>query len=197
MQPYYQTHPIGVLYLFAVTGWYLMEVTQFLRQRQWRKNAVRISPRSYWPAFWIAMAVAAGMLFLAPHIAPAATIGHPAVAFGVGIGMVIAGAAVRGWSFETLGRYFTFTVKLTPDQPVITAGPYRLLRHPGYAGGLLATAGIGVMWGNWLSLATLTVATLAFIVWRIHTEETALLATLDDRYRAYASSHKRLVPLIW
>ena len=72
-----------------------------------------------------------------------------------------------------------------------------MLRHPGYAGGLLATTGIGVMWGNWVSLATLTLLTLAIIVWRIHTEESALLATLDDRYRCYASQHKRLVPLVW
>lgn len=41
MQPYYQTHPIGALYLIAVLGWYLMELAQFLRQRQWRKNTVR------------------------------------------------------------------------------------------------------------------------------------------------------------
>jgi protein-S-isoprenylcysteine O-methyltransferase Ste14 len=197
MQPYYQIHPIGALYLIAVLGWYLMELAQFLRQRQWRKNTVRIGPRSYWPAFWVAMAVGASTLFLAPRIVPAATIGHPAVAFGIGIGMVLVGAALRGWSFGILGRYFTFTVTVSSDQPVISAGPYRLLRHPGYAGGLLATAGIGVMWGNWLSLATLTLMTLAFIVWRIHIEENALLATLDDRYRAYASNHKRLVPLIW
>jgi protein-S-isoprenylcysteine O-methyltransferase Ste14 len=166
MQLYYQTHPIGALYLIAVLGWYLMEVAQFFRQRQWRENVLRISPSSYWPAFWVAMAGATGMLVLAPRIAPAATIGHPAVAFGIGIGMVLAGAALRGWSFGTLGRY-------------------------------LATAGIGVMWGNWLSLATLTLLTLAFILWRIRTEENALLSTLDDRYRAYASNHKRLVPLIW
>jgi len=134
MQPYYQTHPIGVLYLIALLGWYCME---------------------------------------------------------------IAGVALRGWSIQTLGRYFTFTGKVSPDQPVVTAGPYRVLRHPGYAGGLLATTGIGVMWGNWLSLATLTLLTLAFIVWRIRTEEHALLATLDDRYRAYASNHKRLIPLVW
>ncbi len=197
MQPYYQTHPIGVLYLLAVTGWYLMEGTQFFRQRHWRKNGLRIGPRSFWPVFWVAMAVAASMLFLAPRIVPAATIGHPAVAFGIGIAMVVAGAGLRGWSFGTLGRYFTFTVTLSPDQPVITAGPYRLLRHPGYAGGLLATTGIGLMWGNWVSLATLTLLTLTFIVWRIRTEVNALLATLDDRYRAYASNHKRLVPLIW
>jgi len=197
MQPYYQTHPIGVLYLLAVTGWYLMEIVQFFRQRQWQRDAIRISPRGYWPAFWIAMAVAASMLFLAPRIAPAATIGHPALAFGLGISMVIAGVALRGWSFETLGRYFTFTVTVRPDQPVISAGPYRLLRHPGYAGGLLATTGIGVMWGNWVGLSVLTLLTLVFVVWRIHTEESALLARFDDRYRAYASNHKRLVPLVW
>jgi protein-S-isoprenylcysteine O-methyltransferase Ste14 len=146
---------------------------------------------------WVAMAVAASMLFVAPRIAPAATIGHPAVAFVIGICMTLAGAALRGWSFQTLGRYFTFTVTVRPDQPVVAAGPYRVLRHPGYAGGLLATAGIGVMWGNWLSLATLTLLTLAFIVWRIRTEESALLTGLDDRYRAYAANHKRLVPLVW
>ena len=28
-------------------------------------------------------------------------------------------------------------------------------------------------------------------------EETALMATLGDRYRGYAAHHKRLVPLIW
>jgi protein-S-isoprenylcysteine O-methyltransferase Ste14 len=76
-------------------------------------------------------------------------------------------------------------------------GPYRLLRHPGYAGGLLATIAIGVMWGNWVSLATLTGLLLVFIVWRIRTEEKALLAALDGRYRAYAAQHKRLVPLVW
>ena len=38
---------------------------------------------------------------------------------------------------------------------------------------------------------------LMLLLWRIHIEETALLATLGDRYRAYAARHKRLVPLVW
>ena len=38
---------------------------------------------------------------------------------------------------------------------------------------------------------------LSVILWRIHIEENALMATLGDRYRAYSSQHKRLVPLIW
>ena len=92
---------------------------------------------------------------------------------------------------------FTFTVKTSPDQPVVTSGPYRMLRHPGYAGGMLAIVGLGLMWGNWVSMATLTLLWLALIIWRIRYEENALLTTLDASYRAYASQHKRLVPLVW
>ena len=35
------------------------------------------------------------------------------------------------------------------------------------------------------------------LLWRIRIEESALMATLGDRYRAYAAQHKRLVPLVW
>ncbi len=197
MNAYYQTHPVGVLYLLVVLGWYSMEAIEFALQRRWRAGTARIGPRSYWPAFWAGMAVAVATLFLAPHIAPAAAIPYPVAGFAIGMVMLVAGVALRLWSFQALGRYFTFTVTVRPDQPVVTTGPYRLLRHPGYAGGLLATIGIGVMWGNWVSLATLTALLLVFILWRIRTEEKALLVTLDGRYRAYAAQHKRLVPLVW
>jgi protein-S-isoprenylcysteine O-methyltransferase Ste14 len=46
------------------------------------------------------------------------------------------GAGLRWWSFWALGQYFAFTVDVSADRQVVTAGPYRLLRHPGYAGGL-------------------------------------------------------------
>jgi protein-S-isoprenylcysteine O-methyltransferase Ste14 len=68
---------------------------------------------------------------------------HSALAFVVGMALLIAGAGLRWWSFWALGQYFTFTVDVSPDQQVITAGPYRVLRYPGHAGGLLAMIGIG------------------------------------------------------
>jgi protein-S-isoprenylcysteine O-methyltransferase Ste14 len=197
MTAYYQTHSVGALYLIVVGFWYTMEIIEFFRQRQWRVAADRIGPRSYWPAFWVSAAVALAVLFLAPHVVPAAEIADPATGFAVGMVMLATGVALRLWSFQALGRYFTFTVTVKPDQPVVTRGPYRLLRHPGYAGGLLATIGIGVMWGNWVSLATLSAMLTLFIIWRIRTEENALLAALGGQYRAYAAHHKRLVPLVW
>jgi protein-S-isoprenylcysteine O-methyltransferase Ste14 len=137
------------------------------------------------------------VLYLAPHILPAATIRPGTVAFGGGLAILLAGIALRGWSFQALGEYFTFSVQVSSDQPVITDGPYRLLRHPSYTGILLICAGFGLASANWIGLAGLTLLPLAVILWRIHIEENALVATLGDRYRRYAAHHKRLVPLIW
>jgi protein-S-isoprenylcysteine O-methyltransferase Ste14 len=43
----------------------------------------------------------------------------------------------------------------------------------------------------------MAVLALVMVVWRIRVEENALLTTLGDRYRSYASGTKRLVPLVW
>src|SRR6202023_2688413 len=95
------------------------------------------------------------------------------------------------WSFRTLGRYFTFIVQTSGDQPVITDGPYRLIRHPSYAGILLVVTGVGLLIANWLSLIGLTITMVCGLVFRIRVEERALLQNLGDDYRNYAATHKR------
>jgi protein-S-isoprenylcysteine O-methyltransferase Ste14 len=107
------------------------------------------------------------------------------------------GEAMRVWSKVTLGRYFTYAVMTSNDQPVITSGPYRFLRHPSYTGILLIAIGAGATWGNWLGLGALTLTTLAGLSYRISVEERALLEELGDRYRTYADQHKRLIPFVW
>jgi protein-S-isoprenylcysteine O-methyltransferase Ste14 len=169
----------------------------FFRQLGWRRGATRAIEWRFWLFSAVSVAATVTMLFLAPTIAPAADIGHPGVAFAVGMVLLTAGVTVRLWSFWALGQYFTFTVKVSPDQPVVTAGPYRVLRHPGYAGGMLAMIGLGVLWGNWVSFAVIVVLWLVIIIWRIRVEERALLAALGDRYRSYAVHHKRLIPPVW
>ena len=197
MQPYFQTHPVGVLYGLVLLSWYGLEIIEFLRQREWRKGATRIRRPGFLAAWGVCASVTVAMLILDPHVAPGAAMGHGAFFFAAGLAVLVAGVALRAWSFQALGQYFTFTVRVSPGQPVVTAGPYRLLRHPGYAGGLLAMIGMGVLYGNWVTLAGIAALWLALIVWRIRIEEHALLAALDGRYRCYAAEHKRLIPLIW
>jgi protein-S-isoprenylcysteine O-methyltransferase Ste14 len=196
MKPYFLTHPIGVAYFLVVAVWYGLEFRQYIRQRA-RHCVKGLDSQNFWAAFWIGAPTAVLILVVAPSIAPGAEIGHAGTLFAVGMAMLVTGAALRIWSFETLGQYFTFTVKVSPDQPVVTAGPYRVLRHPGYAGGLLGTIAIGVLYGNWVGLVALAVLFTGIVVWRIVIEERALLAALDDKYVGYAAHHKRLIPLVW
>jgi protein-S-isoprenylcysteine O-methyltransferase Ste14 len=197
MKPYFDTHSAGVLLLIVVVAWLCLEAIQFARQWQWRAGAAGIGRRGFWLGFGACLLVTNAALYLGPAAFPAAAIRPGAVAFAAGIVVMVFGVVLRGWSFYALGRYFTAVIKVSPDQPVVTNGPYRLLRHPSYAGGLLAEVGIAVASANWVSVAVFAVAWAAIIAWRIHIEETALVSALGPRYRAYASHHKRLIPLIW
>ena len=128
---------------------------------------------------------------------PWAAIGTETTAASIGLVVLWCGVGLRVWSFRTLGRYFTFTVQTSRDQPVIAHGPYRVIRHPGYAGLLIAVVGIGFAIDNWASLVALTSAMTTGLVYRIKVEERALSRDLGGRYQRYAASRKRLVPFIW
>lgn len=172
--------------------WVALEVRQGLRRRAGATNTDRGS----------LMAVRVGAIAGALLAASVARISATAFVYGPAlmvssIGLMWAGIALRWWSFRTLGRYFTFQVMTSPDQPVITSGPYRYLRHPSYTGILLILAGVGVGYGNLLSLLALIVLPLLGFINRIRVEEAALSATLGDRYTTYAMGRKRLVPFVW
>jgi len=139
-------------------------------------------------------ALGAGLLL---RLAPSATIRPAAVADWIGLVLFLGGISLRLWSFRTLGRYFTFTVQTSSDQPVIDEGPYRLIRHPSYAGLLLIIVAVGLFIGNWWSFVCLTVVVAAGLLFLIRVEERALMQHLCDRYRDYAATHKRLVPGVW
>jgi hypothetical protein len=53
------------------------------------------------------------------------------------------GIALRQWPIRALGLWFTPQVTLQADQVLLTRGPYRVLRHPAYAGAWLAVMGAG------------------------------------------------------
>jgi protein-S-isoprenylcysteine O-methyltransferase Ste14 len=173
--------------------WFALELRQSVNHRP---EGVQADQGS---RFVVRLAVVVGAVVatVAARSASSADIGAPAVAAWIGLGLLWCGVALRLWSFRTLGRYFTFTVQTSDDQPVITSGPYRWIRHPSYAGMLVAVMGIGLCLGNWWSLVSLTVAVAGGLVFRIRVEERALLRDLGPDYGDYAATHKRLVPFIW
>jgi protein-S-isoprenylcysteine O-methyltransferase Ste14 len=195
MKPYFDTSQLaGVLLLLVTICWGAMELAAASNTRE---SATRIGGGGRRFALLPALIAGRVVLWLAPRFVPAAAIRPGAAAFTAGILIMVGGLVLRGWSIKVLGDYFTVRVMVSGDQPVVTAGPYRLLRHPSYTGVLLAFAGLGLASANWVGLSAMVVLPLAAILWRIHAEENALMAILGDRYRAYAAQHKRLVPLVW
>ena len=117
--------------------------------------------------------------------------------FGLGIAIVLVGAAFRDWSIVSLGRWFRREVTIEPGQRLVRRGPYRVLRHPSYTGLILILTGFGLAIGSWVGAAAAFVVVLAGLLPRIRVEERALANTFGAEYTAYASSTARLLPHVW
>lgn len=115
----------------------------------------------------------------------------------LGLAMVSVGYALSAWAMVQ-NPFFSSTVRVQWDRGhvVCDTGPYRIVRHPGYAGNMLPLAGIALALG---SLWTLIPAVVAFIIVAIRTilEDRTLQEELPG-YRDYARRVRyRLIPGIY
>jgi protein-S-isoprenylcysteine O-methyltransferase Ste14 len=85
------------------------------------------------------------------------------------------------------------TQKNEPE--LVTTGPYRLVRHPIYAG--ILTAGVGsAMVLSWLALIAVGLTGVYFL-YSAAVEERFLTERLPDTYPPYKRSTKMLLPFIF
>jgi len=103
----------------------------------------------------------------------------------VGLVLIAGGYALAGWALVE-NRFFSSVVRIQSERghTVCDTGPYRYLRHPGYAGNILALPGVALALG---SLWTLLPAAAALVIALARTalEDRALQAELPG-YRDYA-----------
>lgn len=114
-----------------------------------------------------------------------------------GVALVIAGLSLRWYAIVHLGRFFTVDVSIAADQRVVDSGPYRLIRHPSYAGALVAFLGLGICSENYVSLLVLVVPVTLIFLHRIRIEEAVLNEALGKNYTVYVGRTKRLIPWIY
>ena len=121
----------------------------------------------------------------------------PAALRIAGLAGFAAGWAVLVWSMH-VNRYFSSIPRIQAERghQVIAGGPYRFVRHPGYAGALIAAVASPLALCSWLSAFIAPIA-LILLVRRITVEEKLLLRELPG-YAEYARQVRyRLVPGIW
>jgi protein-S-isoprenylcysteine O-methyltransferase Ste14 len=82
----------------------------------------------------------------------------PTVAVPVGVASILTGAGLTGSFVRAFRRARTPLDPYTPSEAIVTDGPYRLTRNPGYLGMALVCAGIAIVSSAPWALAPLPVA---------------------------------------
>ena len=162
---------IAVIALSVVAAFLLAEL------RLSRRNEQRLLGRGAVAAedpVYPAMRLAYPGAFIAMALEGALT-GPPGIEISVlGIAVFIAAKALKFWAIASLGERWTYRVFVLPDDPLVSSGPYRYLRHPNYVGVVGELAGMALLAGARVTGPLSLVCFGWLLVRRIKAEEKAL-----------------------
>jgi protein-S-isoprenylcysteine O-methyltransferase Ste14 len=113
----------------------------------------------------------------------------------VGVALFASGLGFAIWARLHIGRNWGTPMTRKDEPELVTSGPYRLVRHPIYAGILIAGAGTAVAL-SWVWLTPVALAGVYFL-YSAKVEERYLTERFPDDYPAYRRSTKMLLPLIF
>ncbi len=114
-----------------------------------------------------------------------------------GLLLIAVGYAFGTWAVME-NRFFSSVVRIQLDRGhvVCDTGPYRIVRHPGYAGNVLALPGVALALGSLWTFIPAACAVLIAVI-RTALEDRTLQAELPG-YREYAQRVRyRLLPYVW
>ncbi|MGH7665897.1 MAG: methyltransferase family protein [Candidatus Dormibacteria bacterium] len=186
----------AVAFWVLIAAWVGFEVSLQWRARSQADSPANQADHNTMPALIVGTwAAVAGGVAAAQWIA-IGRIPDPYSALVAGGGVLMAlGMALRWWAVRVLGRHFTVRVTTSADQRLVQTGPYRWLRHPGYAGALLTVAGCLCCCADIISITLLALPAAAYAM-RVAVEERAMGDRFGAEYVAYAAKRSRLIPFL-
>jgi protein-S-isoprenylcysteine O-methyltransferase Ste14 len=131
----------------------------------------------------------------APHSWPAWSALPPSLTRIVGLCWMVSGALLVASGIFRLGKHLSPLPHPKSDAPLRQTGPYRLVRHPIYSGGIFLAFGLALWRRDWLALLY-AVLLLVFLDVKARREERWLLRTYPG-YAAYRARVARLLPFIY
>jgi len=115
--------------------------------------------------------------------------------FWLGSFLTACGLLFTVWARLHLGKNWSGTITIKKGHELVTSGPYTLVRHPIYAGLLLAFLGSALALGDWRGVLAFALA--AGALWRkLRIEERWMRQKFGDAYEAYSRRVAALVPFI-
>jgi protein-S-isoprenylcysteine O-methyltransferase len=110
----------------------------------------------------------------------------------IGAPLIAAGLALAAWGIRSLGHSLTPGTEPLPGAALVTSGAYAHVRHPIYAGIVLALAGYTLAWSNWTLALVVGLLARAYFGGKAKAEERWLVRR-HPTYEAYMRQVPRRV----
>lgn len=183
----------SILYIALVLAAVLVAILERRRARRNERRLLGEGAAEVAPWVFCAMAPVYSLVFpmaIAEHLLLRR---RPPPAFVTGmIVLFLLAKGLKAWAIASLGGLWTMRVILPRTLRVVTAGPYRYLRHPNYVAVILEVMALPLAGGAFITAAAATVLFLALLRARVRTEERALFA--HPEYAAAMRDLRRFVP---
>lgn len=189
--------PMFWLYLAVLAGVCiasLLLIDEDLAQERMRPGGQRLGLR-LWLAFllciahWAIAGLDRGRFHWSDHV-PLALRLAAIIVFASGLSLFV-------WAMH-VNRFFSSVVRIQRERghQVVTAGPYRWVRHPGYTGAIPAFVASGLALCSWLATAIGALG-VPLLLWRTIVEDRTLRAELPG-YAEYSQQVRwRFLPGVW
>lgn len=113
----------------------------------------------------------------------------------VGVLVLVTAGLLALWGIRTMGRHLVSMPEVRPDTELVTAGPFRLVRHPMFLSVLMLWAGGALALLSPALAVGLALFVPAFYL-RARSEERLLTRHFGEAYTAYAGRVPMLLPRV-
>ncbi len=118
----------------------------------------------------------------------------PALALAMGLAFVLANG-LRWWVITTLAEHWNAQVMDSTRLGIVTAGPFRWIRHPNYLSVFVELVALPLIHTAWLTAGWAAAGNLWVLRQRIAVEEEILLA--DPQYQERMANKPRFLPRLF
>ncbi len=156
------------------------------------KPRKRSKPSSIFPPSLVFLLVAALSVAINELVRPLSIAPGNPIRMIMGPALLLIGGALWLLAWREFRRHGEVFGHQYATETVVTAGPYRISRHPAYLAYAVMTAGFGLFVDNAWMLLSLPVSAL-IVDSAARREETYLMAKHEGQYRPYRSEVRRWI----
>ena len=190
---------IRICQIIAGALWVLFTVVWLVAATGAKKNIIH---RSWWMRLPARLAVAAIIAFVLLRVSRAGVF-----ASGIASSLTSPGAALAGvflccggitcavWARAVIGANWGMPMTFKQNHRLVTTGPYAYVRHPIYAGILVAMLGSVLVLSLWWLV--ILIANAVQFIYAAKKEEQLMLRNFPDEYAPYMSRTWMLIPFLY